>query len=98
MNIFNKDKKDKESEGAEVFKKVESFKKPETAKETEVVKEAEVFKKAEIVKEAEVDKTPKVVRNNSAFKRAVTQMGMKPGDKITAVFDDGSRYEVECKR
>ena len=37
----------------------------------------------------------KIVKNNSAFRRAMLQMGVKSGDKVTVVFDDGSTYKVE---
>ena len=41
-------------------------------------------------------KEPIVVKNNSAFKRAMKQMDVKHGDRVTVLFDDGSMYIVEC--
>jgi hypothetical protein len=39
---------------------------------------------------------PKVFKSNSAFKRAMVQMDVKSGDKITVIYNDGSTYTVEC--
>ena len=38
----------------------------------------------------------RVVKNNSAFKRAMVQMDIKHGEKIGVMFDDGTVYTVEC--
>lgn len=56
----------------------------------------EDFSKKEKSSKSKSVKKVKTIKNNSAFKRAVTQMDMKSGDKITVTFDDGSRYKVEC--
>ena len=37
----------------------------------------------------------KTFKNNSAFKRAMVQMNVKSGDKITVTYSDGSTYTVE---
>ena len=37
----------------------------------------------------------KIFKNNSSFKRAVTQMDIQSGDKVTVIFDDGSNYIIE---
>ena len=38
---------------------------------------------------------PKEVKNNSAFKRAMNQIGVKNGDTVIVSFEDGSTYKVE---
>jgi len=43
-----------------------------------------------------VTKKIKVIKNNSAFKRAMTQINIKSGDKVVMEFEDGSTYKVEC--
>ena len=83
MSIFGKEKSDK---------KPEVVKKSEDLKKTEAVKEPEDLKKTEAVKEE-----TKTFKNNSAFKRAMVQMGVEPGQKITVSFADGSTYTVERK-
>jgi hypothetical protein len=40
-------------------------------------------------------KKPRVVKNNSAFRRAMVQMEIQPGEKVTVIYDDGSSYQVE---
>ena len=73
--------------------------KDDSKKKSFFKKEPKVFKEEPKVfkEEAKVFKEdPKVFKNNSAFRRAMSQMKAKTGDKITVSFDDGATYIVEC--
>lgn len=56
-------------------------------------KKASSSKKKSFSKKTE---DPKIIHSNSAFKRAMTQIGAKSGDSFLITYADGSTFKVEC--